>query len=115
MNDVGIFNLSQTTLTDQEKLVLNHGLKFAPPKPLNKFGVFMDIQKYIRKLNSKCHLISNPIVTCRSEDDGIRHSGLANASLFNPPGILAPFIGDFQGSGNEGSRFFERQEGKVRY
>lgn len=56
----------------------------------------MDIQKYICKIFVKHYLISNPIRESVSVADGIRHSGLPNASLFNPPGLLAPLLGVFK-------------------
>lgn len=44
----------------------------------------MDIHKYTRKLNVKRYMLSNPISTNGTNSTNIRHSGLANASLFNP-------------------------------
>lgn len=43
IKDVGIFNLSKVTLSENEKFVLNHGLKYATDKPLRKFGAFIDV------------------------------------------------------------------------
>lgn len=51
LTDTGLFNLSTATLSHEEKVVLNHGLKFVPPRPLNKLETYMDFHKYVRKLN----------------------------------------------------------------
>lgn len=37
----GIFNLSSVTLNANEKQILDKGLKFAPPRKLNKFETYM--------------------------------------------------------------------------
>lgn len=49
----GIFNLSDTTFTGDELKVLELGLKYAPDKNLNRFYVFIDLQKFMRKCNIK--------------------------------------------------------------
>lgn len=56
----------------------------------------MDIHNYIRKLNIKRYLLSNPIKDPQILREDVRHSGLSNASLFNPPGSLAPSLGVFR-------------------
>lgn len=43
----GLFNLSSKTFTKDEMSVLDKGLKFAPPKQLDKFKTFIDIHKQI--------------------------------------------------------------------
>lgn len=37
LTNTGLFNLSTATFSHEDKVVLNHGLKFVPPLPLNKF------------------------------------------------------------------------------
>ena len=98
---------------------MSHGLKYAPPHQLNKFETFIDVNKFIRKMNIKRHFILNPIgngtqVIHRIPPSSIRrsgvnsddvppticapiqHSNLRNASLFNPPGFVAPAIQVFK-------------------
>lgn len=41
--------------TQEELLVLDSGIKYAPSKPFNQFEAFIDLQKFIRKLNLKKH------------------------------------------------------------
>ena len=93
----GIFNLSSADFTHAEKIVLDKGLKFVPPKTLNKFDTFMDVQKFVRKMNIQRYFISNP---CRPQlpevSTHIIHTGLSNPSLFNPPGTMAPNIKVFR-------------------
>lgn len=84
------------TCTQKYILVLNHGLKFAPSRPLSKFEVFMDIQKYVCKLNIQRYLITYPTRNVMVASDGYKHSSLSNASLFNPPGNMAPSLGVFR-------------------
>lgn len=55
----------------------------------------MDIHKYTRKLNIKRYMLSNPI-NPQEKNSNIRHSGLANALLFNPPGGLPASIKVFR-------------------
>lgn len=47
----GIINLSGIDLSQTELITLDKGLKFAPKRNLSKFDVYVDIQKYTRKLN----------------------------------------------------------------
>lgn len=47
-------------MTDAEKLTLDKDLKFVPPKEFNKFGTFIDVQKYIRKWNIQRQFIAKP-------------------------------------------------------
>lgn len=72
--------------------VLDKGLKFAPLKGLSKFQTYMDVHKYVRKLNIKRHFISNPIRDSNRLVSEYQHSGFSNAFLFNPPGTLAPSL-----------------------
>lgn len=51
----GIFNLTDVVFTQEELLVLDSGIKYAPSKPFNQFEAFIDLQKCIRKLNLKKH------------------------------------------------------------
>lgn len=87
-----MFNISGEELTRSETLTLNQGLTYAPRKPLNKFQMFLDMQKYIRKLSIKRYFLSNPNIRNHSQTGSqiSKGTGLKNASLFNPPGKLAP-------------------------
>lgn len=44
-----VVNLSTIELSKPESSLLNKGLKFAPSRKLNKFEMFIDINKYVRK------------------------------------------------------------------
>lgn len=84
----GVFNLSGEELTKSDKLTLNQGLKYAPRKPLNTFQIFLDVQKYTRKLSIKRYFLTNPIMRnyTQAEKENLGGMGLRNASLFNPHG-----------------------------
>lgn len=77
-------------LSKAELLTLDKGLKYAPKRNLNKFEVYMDIQKYTRKLNIQKYMLNQTpsIKPNRVDTPGrIVHSQLRNKSLFNPPGV----------------------------
>lgn len=92
----GVFNLSTQALTQAELSVLDKGLKHAPPKKLDKFNTFIDIHKYIRKINTQRYLPSNPYRTNQAATSGAVHSGLSNPSLFSPPVPVAPAVKIFR-------------------
>lgn len=83
--------------TEAERVVLDKGLKFVPPRRLNKFSTFIDIHKYVRKLNVQRYISTNP-----SRPSNLQitthtiHSGLKNPSTFNPPVPTAPSIKVFR-------------------
>ena len=83
--DAGIFYLAGVSFSEDELRVLAQGLKFAPDKNIYKFQLFIDIEKYIRKLNIKKFFASrsftNPL---GAGETGYQHSGLKNNSVFNP-------------------------------
>lgn len=54
----GIFNLSEVSLTKEEMVVLDRGLKYAPVRNMTKFDIYVDIQKYVQKLNIKKYVIT---------------------------------------------------------
>ena len=56
----------------------------------------MDTYKSIRKLNIKRYMLSNPIAQTQPIATDFRHTGLSNASLYNPPGGTAPSIKVFR-------------------
>lgn len=85
------------SLTDTEKSLLDKGLKFVPPKKLNTFSTFIDVQKCIHKLSIQRHFLTQPPRSSTlTAGDGNVHSGLSNPSLFNPPGSIAPSINVFR-------------------
>lgn len=65
----------------------------SPPKTLNKFSTFIDIQKFIRKLSIQRHFLSFPSNTSSAINDVHIHTGLSNPSLFN---LMAPAISVFR-------------------
>lgn len=54
---------------------------------MNKFDVFVDVQKYIRKLSIKRHFLSKAADRnfISYHDTSYVHTNLRNASTFNPP------------------------------
>lgn len=56
----------------------------------------MDVHKFAPKLNIKSYMSSNPVKTNGLTSLEFRHSGLSNASLFNPPGALDPSLKVFR-------------------
>lgn len=79
----GIFNLSNVVFSENEHKVLELGLKFALDKNLNKFDVFIDFQKFIRKMNIKKFYAKNNSATEQAFEEFI-HTTLRNNSVFNP-------------------------------
>lgn len=82
----GIYNLTNVELTKKGMNILNSDLKCAVKKSINKFDVYIDIHKCIRKINMKKYFLGK-----RTNTDsrvgiptiGIE-SGLRNKSSFNP-------------------------------
>lgn len=67
--------------------VLDKGLKHAPVKNLNKFNTYIGIQKYIRKINIKKYMLSNPasLETIQHRTiNKVQHRTLRNNSIYNP-------------------------------
>lgn len=79
----GIFNLSSVQFTREELKVLELGLKYAPDKPFDQFEAFIDLQKFLRKLNIKKHFAMNP-GELRRVDSDFEQTRLKNNSIFNP-------------------------------
>lgn len=52
---VKIFNLSKYVLSPAENRLLQKGLSFCPPNPVNSFELFLDMQKFRRNLTIKRH------------------------------------------------------------
>lgn len=56
----------------------------------------MDVHKFVRKLNIKRYMASKPTQSVGITSNEFHHSGLSNASLFNPPGAMAPSLKVFK-------------------
>lgn len=56
---LGEFNLSNVMFSKEKMKILDLGLKFAPDKIIDKFKVFIDLQKFIQKLKIKKHVALN--------------------------------------------------------
>lgn len=78
----GIYNLSDVQFSKEELEVLDLGLKFAPDKPLDKFEVYIDLQKFMRKLNIKKHFAMNTDNRIKENSEYIQ-TNLRNNSIFN--------------------------------
>lgn len=59
MGKGGVFNLSKHQLTNNQEKVLQRGLNFAPTNQPNSFNLFIDTQKFIRKLTLKKYFMNN--------------------------------------------------------
>lgn len=46
--DEGVYNLTEIVFTQEELLVLDKGIKYAPSKSFNQFEAFIDLQKFVR-------------------------------------------------------------------
>lgn len=79
----GIFNLSDVTFTLDELKVLVLGLKYAPDRDLNKYDIFIDFQKFMRKINIKKHF-SRATPQLEQEVPYFNHTNLRNNLVFNP-------------------------------
>lgn len=67
--DEEIYNLTGVEFNNQELEVLQQGLKFAPNKDVDKFDLFIDIEKHIRKCNIKKYFAGRNIETTASPTD----------------------------------------------
>lgn len=67
--------------------VLDKGLKHAPVRNLNKFDSYIGIQNYVRKINIKKYILSNPPTTGMKIPrivSEMEQSTLRKNSLYNP-------------------------------
>uniref|UniRef100_A0A8C5W849 Helix-turn-helix domain-containing protein n=1 Tax=Leptobrachium leishanense TaxID=445787 RepID=A0A8C5W849_9ANUR len=97
VNKKGIFNLSQKILTNTEIKVLNKGLKFAPTKQMDKFSMYIDLQRFKRKLSLKKYFLKTPIINNTAVDqDKFVHTSLKNKSKFFPRHVISNEIKMFE-------------------
>lgn len=85
----GIYNLSTRVLTEGELLALDKGLKYAPSKTFDEFKAYVDLNKFMRKLNIKRFFLNKGLPDTNpsmSQADFV-HTKLKNNSLFNPPNV----------------------------
>lgn len=59
-------------------------MKFAPEKNIDKFEVFIDLQKFMRKLRIRKHYALNKDKKAVGEPSEFKHTDLRNNSIFNP-------------------------------
>lgn len=59
------------------------GLKYAPDKEINKSEVYIDLQKFMRKLNLKT-FFAHKGETQQQKPTEFKHTTLRNNSVFNP-------------------------------
>lgn len=90
----GIFNLSDVSFSNDELKVLDLGLKFSPEKDADKFEVYIDLQKFMRKLNLKKHFA----IKGGKIQSEFTQTTLHNNLIFNPKvpgsnrlGLLKPW------------------------
>lgn len=65
----GIYNLTNVTLTDKEINILNTGFKCSMKKPINRFNVYIDIHKYVCKINMKKYFLGNKVNTAKKVEN----------------------------------------------
>lgn len=53
--------MSEAVFNEEEPKVLDFGLKYAPDKDLDKFEAYIDLQKFVRKINIKRFLASREV------------------------------------------------------
>lgn len=63
--------------------MLDLGLKFAPDKALDKFEAYIDLQKFMRKLNLKKHFAISTESSIKDTPEYIQ-TNLKNNSTYNP-------------------------------
>ncbi|CAH2295943.1 Hypothetical predicted protein, partial [Pelobates cultripes] len=82
----GIFNLSQKELTKPQMSLLAKGLKFAPTKPIDKFSVYLDLNRFKRKLCLKNFFFKHPVTynPIGIYESDIIHTDLKENSIFFP-------------------------------
>lgn len=78
-----IFNLSSHTLTQDEIIALDRGLKYAPHTNTKNFQLFIDTNLFVRKLN-----IKKFFATANTTN----HAGLTTASVATTPEIRNNFV-----------------------
>lgn len=58
----GIYNLSSIELTHKETNILHLGQKCGLKRPISKFDVYVDVHKYMRKLNMKKYFLNKNFI-----------------------------------------------------
>lgn len=81
--------------SDDELKVLDLGLKFAPDKTLDKLEVYIDLQKFMRKLNLKKHFALNVDNRILEHPEYVQ-TNLRNNSMFNPKTPGSQCLGEFK-------------------
>lgn len=74
--------------------ILDLGLKYAPEKSIDKFETYIDLKKFMRKLNLKKLFAINNSKT--KEEPLYVQTTLKNNSTFNPPTSGNQSLGAFQ-------------------
>lgn len=82
--------LSNVALTHKETNILHLGLKCGLKRPISKFDVFVDVHKYMRKLNIKKYFLNKNanLVGISGSTSVAVDRGLHNKLLFNPPNMV---------------------------
>uniref|UniRef100_A0A8C5MHD2 Reverse transcriptase domain-containing protein n=1 Tax=Leptobrachium leishanense TaxID=445787 RepID=A0A8C5MHD2_9ANUR len=93
--DGGIFNLTDTPLTDIEVKVLQKGMKYAPTKHMNLFDMYIDLQKFKKNLCLKKYFLKNPI-NRPSTFQFYHHTNLKEKSTFFPKSLISQEINTFE-------------------
>uniref|UniRef100_A0A8C5LWU5 Reverse transcriptase domain-containing protein n=1 Tax=Leptobrachium leishanense TaxID=445787 RepID=A0A8C5LWU5_9ANUR len=92
--NIGIFNLSGYNLGGDEINVLRKGLKFAPSHSVDKFQVYVDLQKFKRKLCLKKFFLKTPIERTLTNESS--YTSLKNKSMFYPKHMISDPIRAFE-------------------
>lgn len=83
------------------------GLKCGLKRPINKFDVYIDVHKYMRKLSIKKHILNRNSYPTNpgSVRSGVVNSGLVGKKLFNPSNTASHLeVSSFQRPGTVSSQ-----------
>lgn len=75
---IKIYNLSSSVFSDTELDLLRKGLNFAPPSTPNLCDLFIDLNKYIRKLTIQRYYILKEAGNGTSADNAIKTTALTS-------------------------------------
>uniref|UniRef100_A0A8C5WJC8 Reverse transcriptase domain-containing protein n=1 Tax=Leptobrachium leishanense TaxID=445787 RepID=A0A8C5WJC8_9ANUR len=91
----GIYNLTNKVLSAHQHRILQKGMKFAPTNKLDKFNMYIDIQKFKKNLCLKKYFSKNPIER-NATMHLYTHTNLKEKSTFFPKSMISSEITTFE-------------------
>uniref|UniRef100_A0A8C5QJ44 Reverse transcriptase domain-containing protein n=1 Tax=Leptobrachium leishanense TaxID=445787 RepID=A0A8C5QJ44_9ANUR len=91
----GIYNLTDTPLTDAQTKLLKKGLKYAPTSHMDIFSVYIDLQKFKKNICLKKYFAKNPIERVNTMQF-YQHTPLKEKSTFYPKSLISQEISTFE-------------------